>query len=302
MTIKENALRTISNFKSLLESSDYKTSALFEKDYNFEFETSLNHKKFKIQVYFGKKGVKTILQGDSSSPEFKTIQNLILDEPTLDLQQKPIAEPEEYIGSDECGKGDFFGPLVTAAVFVNASTQKKLKQIGVRDSKDLSEPQITELAGLIKEIVGDDIEVIKINPAKYNQLYDQFKNLNKLLNWAHSKAIDTLLLNTKCKTVITDKFSNKDLTVTSNAIHSSVKFIQEPRAEKYIGVAAASIIARNEFNRWFLDQKKLGHNFPKGASDLVISAANRLVIGGNDNLANYAKLHFKTAQKIQKNS
>ncbi len=270
MNVKENAFQTISKFKSLLESSVYKTSSLLEKEYNFEFETSLNQKKFKIQVYFGKKGVKTILQGDSNSPEFLTIQNLFLEEPVLDLRQKEISEPEEYIGSDECGKGDFFGPLVTAAVYVNASTQKKLKQIGVRDSKDLSEPQINELAKLIKEIVGDDYEIVKINPGKYNQLYDQFKNLNKLLNWAHSKAIDYLLTKTKCQTVITDKFINRDLTVTTNANHSSVKFIQETRAEKYMGVAAATIIARNEFNHWLIHQMKLGHISPKGGSDSVI--------------------------------
>jgi len=222
-----------------------------------------------------------------------------LDEPQLDLIQTPTDEPQEYIGSDECGKGDFFGPLVTAAVFVNHEAQNKLKSLGVRDSKDLTETQITVLAKSIKNVITDDYEIVKINPIKYNQLYDQFKNLNKLLNWAHSKAIDSLLQKTNCKTVITDKFSNKDLAVTSNINHSSVEFIQEPRAERFTGVAAASILARNEFNKWFNYHKKLGYDFPKGSSEIVEQAASNLLKRiTEDKIREFVKLHFKTFNKI----
>ena len=84
------------------------------------------------------------------------------------------------------------------------------------------------------------------------------------------------------------------------ADHSSVEFIQETGAEKFVGVAAASILARNEFNQWFNQQKKIGHNFPKGSSDAVIEAATRLNQKFNgDKLNEYVKLHFKTLKKIR---
>lgn len=300
MDIKETAHCSIKKIKSLLDEKDISVSEIIERDYNYEITASVNRVSIKIQVYFGKKGVKTIIQGDIKSPEYKMIQNLVKDQPVLDFAESKLSEPSEYIGSDECGKGDFFGPLVTAAVFVDKETQNKLRRVGVRDSKDLTESQITELARLIKISIADNYEVIKINPAKYNQLYDHFKNLNKLLNWAHSKAIDTLLQRTNCKTVITDKFSNKELNVTMKADHSSVEFIQETGAEKFVGVAAASILARNEFNQWFNQQKKIGHNFPKGSSDAVIEAATRLNQKFNgDKLNEYVKLHFKTLKKIR---
>ncbi len=301
MNLKENAFKSISKIKSILETEGISTSSVSEKIYNYEISLSVNKTSLKVQVYFGKKGVKTVIQGDSSSLAYNQIQNLIFDQPALNFSNKELSEPDNYIGSDECGKGDFFGPLVTAAAFVDSNTQKKLKLIGVRDSKDLSEPQIFDLASKIKKIIAGNYEVIKINPSKYNQLYEEFKNLNKLLNWAHSKAIDSLLVKTHCKTVITDKFSNKDLNVTSNINHSSVEFLQEHKAEKYIGVAAASILARDEFNKWFIHQKELGFTLPKGASDAVIAAASKLIKSIDENsFSNFAKLHFKTMLKIQK--
>jgi ribonuclease HIII len=299
MNIKETAFNQISKFKFLLDEEGIGTSTISERDYNYEILAKINRANIKIQVYFGKKGVKTIVQGDPSSSEYQTIQNIIQEQSELNFQKENLSEPDEYIGSDECGKGDFFGPLVTAAVFVDHTTQSKLRKIGVRDSKDLKENQITELALHIRKTIGENYEVIKINPSKYNQLYEKFNNLNKLLNWSHSKAIDSLLQKTNCKTVITDKFSNKDLNVTFDTNHSSVEFIQEPRAEKYVGVAAASILARNEFNQWFVQQKKHGYDFPKGSSDAVTDAAHKLIKKIDKNtIGDFVKLHFKTLQKI----
>ena len=301
MNVKESAYNSILKIKSVLVNQNFLPSDVNEKDYNYELNVKINNNNLKILVYFGKKGVKKIIQGDINSKEYRLLQDLIQDQSSLQFTSTEMSEPEEYIGSDECGKGDFFGPLVVAAVFVNAETQHKLRQMGVRDSKDLSETQIKELAQYIKSIGSENFEIVKINPAKYNELYDKFKNLNKLLNWAHSKAIDTLLQRTNCKTVITDKFSNKDLQVTANTNHSSVEFIQEHRAEKYTGVAAASILARDEFNRWFVYQKKLGHNLPKGSSDAVVEAATKLYKKLNGKQLNeFVKLHFKTINRILK--
>jgi len=97
----------------------------------------------------------------------------------------------ERIGIDESGKGDYFGPLVIAAVFVDATTQGELKLMGVRDSKKLSDGRILELAPDIKTICPHS--VIAIGPQKYNELYAKIKNLNRLLAWGHAKALETLL-------------------------------------------------------------------------------------------------------------
>lgn len=299
MEFEEQAKNQIELVHKQCEKNGIQTLPIIKKDYNFEFAARDAKDKIKIQIYFGKKGVKKILQGNLNSGLYRKINELILEEPQLNLIQTPTDEPQEYIGSDECGKGDFFGPLIAAAVFVNQETQKKLKQLGVRDSKDLTETKIAVLAKSIKHVITNDYEIVKINPIKYNHLYDKFKNLNKLLNWAHSKAIDTLLLKTDCKTVITDKFSNKDLAVTSNINHSSVEFIQEPKAERFTGVAAASILARDEFNKWFNHHKKLGYNFPKGSSEAVEQAASKLFKETNeDKIREFVKLHFKTFNKI----
>ncbi len=138
---------------------------------------------------------------------------------------------------------------------------------------------------------------MKINPDKYNELYSKFKNLNKLLDWAHSKAIENLIDNRECKYVITDKFGKKDLNLVSK--YPDINFVLETKAEKYIGVAAASILARASFLEWFDSQLKKGFKLPKGASGQVEDYAKILIKKiDRAKLKTLAKLHFKTYSKI----
>ncbi|MEG8946427.1 ribonuclease HIII [Rosettibacter firmus] len=298
MTNKKIALNLINQLKSQLEKY-YLTSDIIEKNYNFEFSLNINRNIYKVLVYFGKKGVKTILQGNTELPEYITLRKLIFGQLELDYNDENLSEPDEYIGTDESGKGDYFGPLVVAAVYVDLDTQKKLKQIGVRDSKDLSENQISDLSKEILKIVKENYSIVTISPQKYNQLYDKFKNLNHLLNWAHSKAIENLLKKTKCDTVITDKFSKRELNISFNKNHSSIKFIQETKAEKFVGVAAASILARNKFNEWFIKNSNDEIELIKGTSKKVEKAAAELVKKyGKESLNKFVKLHFKTTNNI----
>ena len=314
MTLEEKAKLQIELMSNRCIGTGLIISKVVKKDFNFEFNahdgkewessvispSDIPSGKVKLQVYFGKKGIKTIIQGDSSSELFKKINRLVLDESKLDFKEPSFKEPKEYIGTDECGKGDFFGPLVVAAVFVNEETKNSLARIGVRDSKDLSDYQITSLAKEIKKIVGNNFQIVRINPQKYNELYEHFANLNKLLNWAHSKAIDNLLDSTSCKYVITDKFSKKELDVVSLSKHSDVEFVQETKAEKYIGVAAASILARDNFVEWFETHELKGLRLPKGSSIETEKFAKKLFLKtGKEKLNELAKLHFKTFTKIK---
>ena len=302
MSTEEKAKQRIEIIHNRLKKIGFFTSIISKKDYNYEFTVENARIKVKVQVYFGKKGIKTILQGDEKSELFVTIKNTILDQPELLLKTPELNEPEEYIGTDECGKGDFFGPLVVGAAYVDNQTRKKLIRIGVKDSKELSDNQIGVLANEIRKIVGDNFEVIKITPTKYNQLYDQFKNLNKLLNWAHSKAIEKLYERTNCKFVITDKFSKEKLNIDTSSNYTDVQFVQLEKAEKFVGVAAASILARNSFNDWFVSQSKHGLNLPKGASEKVEHYARILFKKiDEEKISEIAKLHFKTLKKVNNN-
>ncbi len=206
------------------------------------------------------------------------------------------------IGIDEAGKGDFFGPLCIAGVFASGEDILKLKKMGVKDSKGMSDKTIKIIGNKIKKEFS--YHVIKINPLKYNELYDKFRNLNHLLAWGHATAIEELIKKTGCKNVIIDQFAAEH--VVASALKKkgvTVNLTQRHRAEEDLVVAAASIIARLAFLDG-LDQVGQPYSFklPKGASDIVIKAGVKFVsINGSDALKTIAKLHFKTLDAILKN-
>jgi len=214
---------------------------------------------------------------------------------TARRSQRPI----ERIGIDESGKGDYFGPLVVAAVFVDATTEGELALMQVRDSKKISDGRILEMAPDIKTICPHSI--IAIGPQKYNELYAKIRNLNRLLAWGHAKALETLLERVSCVRAISDQFGDERLIL--NALQEKGRKIvleQRTKAESDLAVAAASILARAEF---LLRLKRLsdevGTTLPKGASPAVELAA-RMVMKkhGQERLDSVAKLHFKTTQAV----
>ena len=298
MTIKEKAKKVVEEKIEIINKIGFQTSPVFEKPYNYEAEVRSGKDKLKVQVYFGKKGVKTILQGNKELQLYKDLEDMMNDEPHFGFASGEQSEPASYIGTDESGKGDLFGPLVTAAVFVNEVTKGKLRKLGVKDSKDLTDAQINELAPKIEAIVKPNFEIVKINPEKYNELYAKFRNLNKLLMWSHSRAIENLLKKIDCNEVITDKFSNEKYKFSDAGILSKVNFQQITKAEKYTGVAAASILARNRFNLWFTSKDNAEFKIPKGASkiaDAKIGELTRLL--GENELKRFCKMHFKNVKK-----
>jgi ribonuclease HIII len=299
MTIKETALKEINNYRVNLLKEKFECTDPVERQYNFEITVSKNKIKNKIQVYFGRKGIKTVIQGSNTSTEFREIQNIISGNFSLVFKEDSEHNYEDYIGTDETGKGDFFGPLVVAGVYVDPKSQLFLADLGVRDSKELNDSQINRIAAEIRRELNDRISVVSINPEKYNLLYKEFKNINKILNWAHSKVIENLLAVHRTDNVIIDQFSKTPIDISLKSGYSKINFVQVPKAEKYIGVAAASIIARSELNKWFDIKNNSGFILPKGASKQVEEAARRIIkIKDVKVLDNLAKLHFKTIKKI----
>ncbi|MFH1701468.1 MAG: ribonuclease HIII [Candidatus Zixiibacteriota bacterium] len=203
------------------------------------------------------------------------------------------------IGVDESGKGDFFGPLVIAAVCLKPDQFQKLIDMGVKDSKNISDKKIQRLSGEIKNQC--EFDVIIINPLKYNQLYQKIKNLNQLLGWGHARAIENLLAKTSAKRAISDKFGNEKF-IRDNLLEKGkmIELIQKVRGEAHPAVAAASIVARAEFvKRMDSLSKEVGFKLPLGASMIVDNAGRELVKKeGRGILDKTAKIHFKNYKKI----
>jgi ribonuclease HIII len=202
-----------------------------------------------------------------------------------------------HIGVDESGKGDYFGPLVIAACFVGPEHLAELD--GVKDSKKLTDAVSIKLAARIKAVC--PYEVIAIGPAKYNELYAKFQNLNKLLAWGHARAIENVLEKRPCELVISDQFADP-AGLKRQLFERGKKITLESRvrAESDIAVAAASILARAEFlYRLRKLGEEIGMELPKGASSLVIEAGKRVFArSGQEGLAKVAKLHFKTTLAV----
>lgn len=243
------------------------------------------------------KSGKLLVQGKETQSflkEFLGIENNI--NPSVEA---PVIKHSSWIGTDESGKGDYFGPLVVAGVLVDEENIKKLSQFNIQDSKKLTDPVIETIAAKIK--AHSTFSVVVINPLKYNELYSKFKNLNTLLAWGHARVIENILEKKPCQNALSDKFGDESL--IKNALLKKGKMInleQKVRAESDIAVAAASILARNEFVQRI---KKLsaeyGTDFQKGASQKVKDQASAFVKkNGFDELKNLAKLHFKTTKEL----
>ncbi|HEK85230.1 MAG: ribonuclease HIII [Candidatus Saccharicenans sp.] len=218
------------------------------------------------------------------------------------MEQAEIFPSEKgHIGTDESGKGDYFGPLVIAGFFLPEGQEEVLRELGVKDCKRLSDNRVMELARLLKK--GYLYSIVTIGPERYNLLYSRLKNLNRLLAWGHARAIENILEKVNCREALTDQFGDerwvKEALLKKG---KKINLIQKTGAEEDLAVAAASILARAEFLvRLEALSLETGLKLPKGASNLVEEAGVKLVKrDGTKILVRVAKLHFKTTDKIMK--
>ena len=222
------------------------------------------------------------------------------------LGYEKLRNPEMYaphFGIDESGKGDLFGPLVVAGVFVDEAKTDRLIEAGVRDSKTItSDKKIGELAEEIGRVVGPGREVVTIGPEKYNELYRKFGNLNRLLAWAHGKVIANLHAKIPtCPRALSDQFGDPRL-VEGELRKQGVelKLEQRTKAESDIAVAAASILARAEFVRQLGRlAMEAGMELAKGSGAGVKKQAEDVFQkGGREKLAKVCKTHFRTFAEV----
>jgi ribonuclease HIII len=213
------------------------------------------------------------------------------------------------IGVDESGKGDFFGPLCVAGVYVNETVGRAWAEAGVKDSKHISsDRRIAELAKLIRETPGCVHTVVPVGNEAYNRLYRTLRSVNRLLAWGHARVIENLMLqrhrmNPPPVRAISDQFAHDKATVARAlmGLGREIELVQRHKAESDLAVAAASILARDEFvSRLAKLEKQFDLPFPKGASAAVDAAAKAFIAKhGVDRLAAVAKLHFRTAARAQ---
>ena len=264
----------------------------------------------KTNLVFYESG-KLVIQGKGTQEfiEF-VLEPEILREAKLGYES--VLNPEllaPRLGVDESGKGDFFGPLCVAGAYVNESVIKAWKDSGIRDSKNISsDRRIKELAELIRKTPGCLHAVVAIGNESYNRLYQKMGSVNTLLAWGHARAIENLMvqkdkMNPPPVRAISDQFAYHKDTVAKALmpLGRTIELVQRHKAEEDIAVAAASILARDEFvRRLGRLEKEFGLALPKGASAAVDAAAKEFITRhGVENLPKVAKMHFRTALRAQ---
>jgi ribonuclease HIII len=266
--------------------------------------------KEKINVVFYESG-KLVVQGKGTQEfvEF-VLEPEILKEARLGYEA--VLNPElllPRLGVDESGKGDFFGPLCVAGVYVNEGVVNAWKDAGIRDSKNISsDKKIAELAELIRDTPGCVTSVVPIGNEAYNRLYSKMKSVNTLLAWGHARVIENLMGQRHRMTpppvrAISDQFASSKSTVAKAlmSLGREIELVQRHKAEADLAVAAASILARHEFvSRLGALEKQFEMKLPKGASAGVDAAAKEFILKhGAENLVKVAKMHFRTALRAQ---
>lgn len=208
---------------------------------------------------------------------------------------------KNWIGTDESGKGDYFGPLVVAGVFVNPVCRCKLLEIGITDGKKISNTRIRKLANWMWNNYEKHIEVVEKMPDEYNNEYDDLinrgENSSSILANLHFNVIQSLSKRFGVRHALVDKFPFKDRTLLFTQRDLNIKHVT--KGERDIAVAAASIIARDRF---LTGMENLSDNYeiklPRGASKVIETGRDFVKLNGEDSLRNVAKLHFRTTRQV----
>jgi len=221
-----------------------------------------------------------------------------------------IVPYKKWIGSDESGKGDYFGPLVAAAFLVSKDIEDDLVMLGIKDSKSLSDLKIEEIARILLSNYRERIAICELPPFKYNDFVEkmkiQGKGLNTVLAWCHAIVIQDLAEKNDFEAAIADQFGDESyirLEILKNPKMKDargIELIQQPKAEKNIAVAAASILARDRFTKRIRElSEKYNIEIPKGAGPDANKVARHIISKyGNEELNQIVKIHFKNTKDI----
>lgn len=272
-----------------------------ELPYGVQLTLSSSGSSCKINLYHSRKKGNSLVQAGGD----KGLLNKVLDLPGKVSIPASNVPPGLRAGSDEAGKGDYFGPLVVAAVACEQSTAHALTAMGVGDSKKLSPGKVRDLYEKITVMSDVKYAVCSISPREYNRLFDKFKSLgmNSLdtLAMAHGKAFEDLTAGgVEPAMAVVDKFCEMKrlrrwLTIPTSKVELRVRAEDSEPA-----VAAASIIARSVY----LDElarlsEYCGVTLSPGAGAPVDGIGRQLVYLKSDAiLLETAKVHFVNTIRI----
>lgn len=258
---------------------------------------------------------KAMFQGVSADIESSMWESIKKDKSDIDYfidtPKKEIKKEEEIsipinissVGSDEVGTGDYYGPIVVTASYVNKDNIPFLEELGVKDSKKLSDEQILKIVPkIIKKI---PYKTIMLSNKEYNDNYGKDMNMNKIKAVLHNKVLTEMTINNTYDYIVVDQFEpeksyyNHLSEVTSPL--KGITFITKAE-DKCLSVAVSSLISRYIFIK---EMDKLGDKYgiflPKGANYYVEDVGIKLVQKyGEKVLYNIAKLNFSNTDRILK--
>lgn len=207
------------------------------------------------------------------------------------------------VGSDEVGTGDYYGPIVVTASFVSKDNIPFLTELGVRDSKKLSDEQILKIVPkIIKKI---PYKTIMLSNKEYNDNYGKDMNMNKIKAVLHNKVLTEMVKDNDYDYIVVDQFESEKsyynhLSDVPNPL-KGITFITKAE-DKCLSVAVSSLISRYIFIK---EMDKLGDKYgiflPKGANYYVEDVGIKLVNKyGEKILHDIAKLNFSNTDRILK--
>ena len=243
-----------------------------------------------IRLYTNKKGKSTLELSQLKDERLK----VLLSAPAGGY---PLLAPP-LCGSDEAGKGDWFGPLVTACVYCDEKMYSALSAAGIRDSKTLSDERIGRLREVITDIC-PVYTVVELSPASFNRMYPSLPNMNTILERAHARAAVRTAERSGCLRLLVDQFTTEKR-MGSALSGTGIELHLAHRAEENMAVAAASILARSVY-RTRLDEmgEKYGVEFCAGAGEAADEAARAFcALHGREALFDVCKLNFRNTQKV----
>lgn len=262
----------------------------------FLYNIAENYKKTNYQEIFEIEGEKYILYPTTGTFEYPVPLYVSIKEYLLKIFSEGLEFPQ--IGTDESGKGDVFGPLVVSGVLLDKEDIPKVIDLGIKDSKKLSDKLILEIKNEIEKTFF--YEVVLISPKKYNELYMKMKNVNRILAWAHARTIENILSKKEAKLIIIDKFTSEEFIKSFMFKEAKTRnFIIESQGEKYFASALSSIIARGYYLEYMKKmEREYKMEFPKGAGENTNKVISEFIKKYTHlRLPEVGKMHFKNIKK-----